>query len=117
MAKHLLFVMIICRHSRCMAKLLIQKANNSAQPLRLSINQYTNIKKEAKAWGLIPLEFTTTLRWQILKDLWVKGDLWAFDGAPYLQKDGSAHNADRGFDLNAGIEFRITKTVESSGCR
>lgn len=77
----------------------------------LSINQYTNIKKEAKAWGLIPLELTTTLRWQILKDLWVKGDLWAFDGPYYQQKNGTAHSADRGLDLNAGIEFRITRQL------
>jgi len=77
----------------------------------VNINQYTNIKKEQKAWGLLPFEFTTALRWQILKDLWLKSDLWAFDGAPYLDKDGSSHTGDRGLDLNAGVEFRITKQV------
>jgi len=77
----------------------------------LNINQYTNIKNESKAWGLIPLELTTTLRWQILKDLWLKADLWAFNGAPYLDKQGGAHNSERGLDLNAGVEFRITKQL------
>ncbi|HEX4849894.1 MAG TPA: hypothetical protein VFV08_03760, partial [Puia sp.] len=77
----------------------------------LMINQYLNIKNEQKAWGLLPLEFTTTLRWQLIKDLWLKGDLWAFNGAPYLGKDGSSHVGDNGFDLNAGIEYRITRQL------
>ncbi|PWT78563.1 MAG: hypothetical protein C5B59_01525 [Bacteroidetes bacterium] len=77
----------------------------------LTINQYLNIKNGQKAWGLIPMEFTTTLRWQLLKDLWLKGDLLAFDGAAYLDKDGSSHTGDRGFDLNAGVEFRITRQL------
>jgi len=76
----------------------------------LTINQYSP-KHEQKAWGLMPLEFTTTLRWQLLKDLWIKGDLWAFDGAPFLGKGNSAHSGQGAFDLNAGIEFRIARQV------
>lgn len=77
-----------------------------------TINQYGNIRNNARAWGLLPVEFTTTLRWQILRDLWIKGDLWAFGGAPYLAKDGGIHNNPAGgLDLNAGIEFRITKQL------
>jgi hypothetical protein len=76
----------------------------------LTINKYTP-KHEAKAWGLMPLEFTTTLRWQLLKDLWIKGDLWAFDGAPWLGKDNTTHSGQGAFDLNAGIEFRVARQV------
>ncbi|HMH33071.1 MAG TPA: hypothetical protein VK543_08565 [Puia sp.] len=76
----------------------------------LTINQYSP-KHEMKAWGLMPLEFTTTLRWQLLKDLWIKGDLWAFDGAPYLGKDNNTHSGQGAFDLNAGIEFRVARQV------
>jgi hypothetical protein len=77
----------------------------------LTINQYIKLKDELKAWGLLPLEFTTALRWQLLKDLWVKGDLWAFQGAAFRAEDGSAHYGTGGFDLNAGIEFRITRQL------
>jgi hypothetical protein len=76
----------------------------------LTINQY-DPKQETEAWGLMPLEFTTTLRWQILKDLWIKGDLLAFNGAPYLGKDNNPHNGQGAFDLNAGVEFRITRQL------
>jgi hypothetical protein len=76
----------------------------------LTLNNYTT-KTEERAWGLLPLEFTTTLRWQIMKDLWLKGDLWAFEGAPYRSQGGQAYTGTGGFDLNAGIEFRITRQL------
>jgi hypothetical protein len=77
----------------------------------LTINQYTNLHGQPKAWGLLPMEFTTVLKWQVFKDLWVKGDLWAFDGAAYLGRDGQPHTGNRGFDVNAGIEFRIARQL------
>ncbi len=47
----------------------------------LNFNQYTKLTSEAKAWGLLPFELNTTLRWQVLKDFWAKVDLFAWDGA------------------------------------
>jgi hypothetical protein len=70
--------------------------------------RFSKIEREAKAWGLIPLELSAQLRWQVLKDLWIRSELWAFDGAQYL-KHGEAFKGETGFDLNAGAEFRITK--------
>jgi hypothetical protein len=75
----------------------------------LNWNRYSKIEKEKKAWGMIPLEWTTSLRWQVLKDLWFRSELWAWDGAQYRKNDGSAFKGETGFDLNAGAEFRITK--------
>jgi len=77
----------------------------------LTINQYARLQNELKAWGLLPLEFTTAMRWQLLKDLWIKADLWAFQGAPFRAEDGSAHYGGGGFDMDAGIEFRITRQL------
>lgn len=76
----------------------------------ININQYSP-KYQQRAWGMIPFEFLATLRWQILKDLWVKSDLWAFDGAPYLAPNNVAHSNAGGFDLSAGIEYRIARQV------
>jgi hypothetical protein len=77
----------------------------------LNWNQYTQLKTEAKAWGLLPFEFNTSLKWQAFKDFWAKLDLFAFDGAQYRASDGASFKGDGAFDLNAGVEFRITRQL------
>lgn len=75
----------------------------------LNFNQFTKLKVEKKAWGMLPLEFNAKLRWQLMKDLWLTSGLWAWDGAQYMGKDGLAYKGETGFDLNGGAEFRITR--------
>jgi hypothetical protein len=77
----------------------------------LSFNQFTGLQGQDKAWGLLPLELNTALRLQIIKDLWLKGDLFAWNGPRYLKKDGTDGKLSGAFDLNAGLEFRITKNL------
>jgi outer membrane receptor protein involved in Fe transport len=77
----------------------------------LSFNQYTGLKNNDKAWGLLPLELNAAMRLQIIKDLWLKGDLFAWSGPQYLKKDGDNGKLDGAFDLNAGLEFKITKNI------
>ena len=77
----------------------------------LNFNQYTGLQGQDKAWGLIPLELNTALRLQIIKDLWLKGDLFAWNGPRYLRKDGSDGKLKGAFDLNAGLEFKILKNI------
>jgi hypothetical protein len=76
----------------------------------LNMNQY-HLSQQEHAWGLLPVEFTSTLRWRILKDLWFKSDLWAFDGAYYLDANGQSDKGNPGFDLNAGVEFRVLRRL------
>jgi len=76
-----------------------------------NFNQYSKLKTEPKAWGLLPLEFNTTLKWQAFKDFWAKADLFAFDGAQYRVKNGDSFKGDGAFDLNAGVEYRITRQL------
>lgn len=76
-----------------------------------TFNQYNTLHDNAKAWGLIPLEFKTALRLQVLKDLYVKSDLYAFDGPRFLDKTGSG-NMKGAMDLNAGLEFGIVKNIK-----
>ncbi|MBO9574076.1 MAG: hypothetical protein J7497_17950, partial [Chitinophagaceae bacterium] len=73
-------------------------------------NVYSERDQE-RAWGLLPFEFSVNLRWQLLKDLFLRGDIWAWDGAQYRQKSGAAAKGEGAFDLNAGVEYRITKNV------
>ena len=76
-----------------------------------SINQYSGLKENKRAWGLIPVELDAAMRLQIIKDLWLKTDLFAWTGPAYKRKDGSAANLKGAIDLNAGLEFRITKNL------
>lgn len=64
---------------------------------------------QAKPWGVIPRELNAALRWRILKDLWLKSDLFFFEGAKYLKRDGGIASGRHPVDMNAGLEFRITK--------
>jgi len=77
----------------------------------LTYNQYSGLKDNAKAWGLLPLELKAGLRLQIIKDLWLKSDLFAWTGPQYLKKNGSQAKLDGAFDLNTGLEFKITKNL------
>jgi hypothetical protein len=77
----------------------------------LTFNQYTGLVTNAKAWGLLPLELKANMRLQIIKDLWLKTDLFAWSGPQYLKQDGSAGTLPGAFDLNAGLEFKITKNL------
>ncbi len=77
----------------------------------LSFNQYTGLLDQKKAWGLIPLEFNTALRLQVIKDLWLKGDLFAWNGSRYLKKGGDDGKLKGAMDLNAGLEFKIKKNI------
>ncbi len=77
----------------------------------LQFNQFTGLRDHAKAWGLLPLELKTAMRLQVIRDLWLKGDLFAWSGPQYRKQDGSAGKLDGAMDLNAGLEFRITKNL------
>lgn len=66
-------------------------------------------RTEPQPWGLTPREFNATMRWRVLKDLWLKSDLFFFEGAKYLKINGTMDTGRHPVDLNAGLEFKITK--------
>lgn len=76
---------------------------------KLDFNQYNKLKEQKKAWGLLPLEFTGSLKWRLLKDLWLTSDIFAWDGAQYRGKNLDNYKGDAAFDWSAGLEFRITR--------
>ncbi|HUB61512.1 MAG TPA: hypothetical protein VL978_12450 [Puia sp.] len=77
----------------------------------LNTDRYMNIKGEPKAWGMLPAELKANLKWEAFKDFWAKVDLFAFQGAPYRAPNGVAFTGPNGFDMNAGVEFRILKQL------
>ncbi len=75
----------------------------------LTINGYTGLQDNSHAWGMVPIEFNTSLRWWAYKSLLVKGDLNAFGGAPYLLKNNVSNTLSGGSDLSIGTEYVINK--------
>jgi hypothetical protein len=78
----------------------------------LSLNKYRKLEVNKKAWGLLPLEFTTKMRVQVLKDLFVTTDLYAFDGPWYQNDNGDAKQLKGSVDLSAGAEFKILENIK-----
>lgn len=77
----------------------------------LQFNQFTGLQVQDKAWGLIPLELKAAARMQVIKDLWLKTDLFAWRGPRYMLKNGNDDRLKGAVDLNAGLEFKITKNI------
>lgn len=77
---------------------------------KFDMNIFGEPERQLEAYGLLPMEFNTSLKWRLMKDLWLRGDLFAWDGAQFRSKDGqSAFKGDGGVDLSTGLEFRITR--------
>lgn len=77
----------------------------------LQINQY-NPQVADKAWALLPLEFRTTAKLQIIKDLYFNSELFMFDGPLYQTKGGGRGNLGTAADLSAGLEFKVVQHVK-----
>lgn len=75
----------------------------------LDLNSYTGLHDNAKAWGLFPLKFTGSLRWNAFKELLFKADLIAFSGGKALLKNNVEKDLTGGTDLSAGAEFKLNK--------
>lgn len=79
---------------------------------KLDIFNFTGQETEADAWHFIPTQLTAALRWQPIKKLMVKTDLFAWQGPAFLKDNaGNTGKLPSVFDLNAGLEFRAAKNI------
>ncbi len=81
----------------------------------ITVNGYTSMQANARAWHTIPLEITGSLRWWALKTVLIKSDVRFFDGSNYLAKGNVAVPLGAGTDLSAGVEFKINKHISVWG--
>ena len=72
---------------------------------------FNSLRTAEKAWGLVPMDLTATMRWRVLPDLWFTSDFFVKEGNLYRNKNGSSGRTPMAFDLNAGIELNITKNI------
>lgn len=71
-----------------------------------TIYQFTKSTND-RPFGILPMEITGTLKWQLFKDLHVKGDLFIWDGAKYVAKNLATEKLNAAIDLNLGAEYKI----------
>jgi len=73
----------------------------------VNITQFTKLATNDKAFGLVPMELTGSLKWKLLKDLQIKAEAYFRDGVPYLSKSMVSQKLDPMADLNLGAEFTV----------
>jgi hypothetical protein len=79
---------------------------------KLDIYNITGLETQSEAWHFIPTQLTAGLIWQPIKKLMIKGDLFAWQGPVYrVDVAGNAATLPSVADLNAGIEFKVTKSI------
>jgi hypothetical protein len=76
----------------------------------LSLNAF-KVKLNDKAYGLLPLEWKTNMKVEVLKDLYVNSILYIFDGPQSKTKAGNK-NLPMATDLSAGLEFKVYKNIK-----
>ncbi|RYY41338.1 MAG: hypothetical protein EOO08_02505 [Chitinophagaceae bacterium] len=74
-------------------------------------NHYTGLDVAEEAYGLPSFEWNTALRLQVLRDLYVKADLYAFDGV-YYRASAENRKQNGAFDASAGLEFTVYRNLK-----
>jgi hypothetical protein len=76
------------------------------------VNNFISEKTEHQPWEILPFTLTGKLRWQPVKDVTLKADIFTWRGPWYRDPLTKAQKTlDNAFDLNAGVEFSISKSV------
>lgn len=73
-----------------------------------TFNRFSNVQSFDKAYGLLPLEVTGSLRWKVLKDFTVTSDVFFWDGPQYRSKINESLKQKPAIDMNLGLEVGIT---------
>ncbi len=73
--------------------------------------QFTSQQSLPKAYGILPLEINTTARYKILKDLYLKGDIYFWNGSYYRVQTIQTDKLSAAFDCNLGAEYKVLKKL------
>lgn len=92
------------------AELLYQKGTFSWSN-HLLVQSFTGLKQAEKAFGLLPVEFTSSARYGLKDKLHLKADAFAFLPAWHRLPDLKAQQGNGAIDLNLGAEFDIQPRI------
>ncbi|NDB52929.1 MAG: hypothetical protein EB025_02495, partial [Chitinophagaceae bacterium] len=87
-----------------------QVADRMAVRASFQFNQFSALKNQARAWGLLPLELKLSSRIEVLKDLYLDLAAYTWRGASYLQKGGGIARSQGAFDVNTSLEFKLNQS-------
>ena len=73
----------------------------------LKYTQFTSQQLYPKAYGYIPLEITGTLKYKLMKDIFLKSDLFFMSGSNYRVQTIQTAKTSAAFDLNIGAEYKV----------
>ncbi len=76
----------------------------------IKVNNFISLATNAKAWGMLPLELTGALRWQLAKGVTLTSDAFVWDGATFKTKTGTT-KLKVVADINVGAQFKIAKNI------
>ena len=75
----------------------------------ITINGYTGMKTNEKAWNTIPAEFNASAQWNINELLQITSSFYFFSGGNYLDSTKKAETFSGGADLSIGSTYKINK--------
>ncbi|HRO06833.1 MAG TPA: hypothetical protein PLE75_09125 [Ferruginibacter sp.] len=75
----------------------------------VTLNGFTGMKQYSRAWNMLPLEISGSVRYQALKKLQLKGDVYMFGGARSFDKNNGSFTMKGGTDLSFGASYAINK--------
>jgi outer membrane receptor protein involved in Fe transport len=75
----------------------------------VTINAYSGMKLNAKAWNTLPVECNVHASWNAMKKLVLKSDFYFFGGGYYLDKGNVARAFHSAADLSFGGDYAITE--------
>lgn len=75
----------------------------------LTLNGYTGLQSNARAWGTLPMEAKGNVSWWPIKKLMLKGDIYMFGLTKYLAKGNIPNDEQGGSDLSLGAAYKINK--------
>lgn len=76
-----------------------------------SVLQFSGQDSFPKAYGIVPMELTTAIKYKILKDIFLKADLFLNTGNYYRVQTIQTEKTDAAFDLNIGAEYKIANKL------
>ena len=78
----------------------------------ITYNHYTKQNDYEQPYGLSPLEITGTARFNIAKDILLKGDLFLKNGSYYKEVGGTSGQTSSAVDLNLGVQFSLMPKLD-----
>ncbi len=91
------------------AKLRYQFSDRLLFVNKLSYKQFNLIKDNTKPWGILPIEFNSTLNW-LPNEKWIlDASLVYWSGAAQFKEPNKAYNLKNTMVINAGFTYKLTQ--------